>query len=168
MKSVKKAKKPAIVTKLRLGLEIVEGAVAEKLHGLMRVQQSAFRFAYNLFHDGEDGKQVYHILRARFPQLDSWEASSIRNEASGVIRSQEELLPVYRDLFLKKKENAIERLVRQAKVIEKSKAKKAKLASETPRQAERIKKLEEKIKQYEMYKKSTTEHLRLVEKNWGE
>lgn len=137
-------KNSSIVTTIRLGLKAVNASDLDEIKRLMREQRAALRYAYNRFMDGEDGNLVYHSLSGRFQNLDSYEANSIRNEASGVIRSQQELLPMEREKVAKRIESAEERVTKYEKRIGWAKKRVAELAANKVLNSEKIAREEKK------------------------
>jgi len=82
-------------------LNKVSDEVDAVLHRMMRRQRSAVRVAYNQFREGKSSEEVYARVRALFPEMDSYEVSSIRVEGAQTLTSQKALLPTYRTYLQK-------------------------------------------------------------------
>lgn len=101
-----------MITSLRLNLTEISPEEDELIHTLlMRPQQAAMRTAYNRLLEGMGKKDIYHLLRKRFPTLSGWGCNGAISLAEGTLASRKALLK-NQITYL---EGKIERLQRKAK-----------------------------------------------------
>jgi IS605 OrfB family transposase len=73
----------------------------EMLKNLMKLQSSAVRYAYNRIREGYADKDIYHLIREKFPSLPTRYIPSAINKAKSINKEHETIVFGNREIFEK-------------------------------------------------------------------
>jgi len=73
----------------------------EILKNLMKLQSSAVRYAYNRIREGYTDKDIYHLIREKFPSLSTRYIPSAINKAKSINKEHETIVFGNREIFEK-------------------------------------------------------------------